>query len=85
MPPDLNGDELVDLCVTCIVKNGYDTKQSLLSDRTHIKYDVLWLKNGKEGVNLPHRFVMTIYKMIGDLDREVPPANSGKEKVLQCI
>ena len=43
------------------------------------------MKNVKEGVNLPHRFVMTIYKMIGDLDREVPPANSGKEKVLQCI
>ena len=81
MPPDLNGDELVDLCVACIVKNGYDTKQSLLSDRAHIKYDVLGLKNCKESVNLPHRFVMTIYKMIEDLDREAPPANSGKEKV----
>lgn len=80
MPPDLNGDELVDLCVSCIVKNGYDTKQSLLSDRAFIKYDVLGLKNVKEG-GLPHRFVMTIYKTIEDLDKELlPSANSNKEK-----
>ena len=80
MPHDLNGDELVDLCVSCIVKNGYDTKQSLLSDRAFIKYDVLGLKNVKEG-GLPHRFVMTIYKTIEDLDKELlPSANSNKEK-----
>ena len=84
MPPDLNGDELVDLCVSCIVKNGYDTKQSLLSDKAFIKYDVLGLKNVKDG-GLPHRFVMTIYKTIEDLDKELLSSATSRKDKLQKV